>query len=409
MKRFLALLLSAILLLTGCSATSGTEDLMAGVPERVICLAEVPEGGDAAAEFSLRLFGACLEPGKNALLSPISVLSALAMTANGAEGETLAQMEQVLGLPLEALNPYLYSILDAQGENLKLANSIWFKDDPGLAVAPDFLETNANYYQASLCKTPMDASTLEAVNTWVKEKTDGTIPRILDQIDPELTMLYLINALAFDADWEEEYLAHQVHENTFTTAAGEERTLDFLYSTEYSYLEDENATGFIKYYDGRDYAFVALLPEEGCTPEEYAASLTGARLRALLASPREQKVHTALPKFDTEFSADIGPVLAGLGMPNAFDPELADFSRMGKCEIGKLYISRVLHKTFLSVTETGTRAGAATVVEMRAEGAAAPEEYKEVILDRPFLYLLIDCRENIPLFLGVLQDPIPGK
>ncbi len=405
MKKLTAILLLLVLLLTACSAApAGTANLMSDVPARVICLAEVPAGGDAAAEFSLRLFETSLEPGKNTLLSPISVLTALAMTANGADGETLAQMEAALGMPLADLNPYLYHFLDSCPQNLKLANSIWFKDSPSLTVEQDFLETNADYYQAELYKTPMDDTTLEAVNNWVNEKTDGTIPRILEQIDPEYTMLYLINALAFEAAWEEEYLAHQVWDGTFTAASGEAQTVEFLSSTESCYLEDEGATGFIKYYGDRDYAFVALLPKEGVSIEDYAASLTGAHLRDMLENPQEGKVYADLPKFDTEYSAELSPVLKTMGMTDAFDSKLSDFSRMGKSGLGNLYISQVLHKTFLSVTEKGTQAGAATVVEMRAEGAAVPEDYKEVTLNRPFLYLLIDCQENIPLFIGAMMD-----
>lgn len=402
MKQRIAIVLILALTLTACSAASGSVDLMADVPERVICLAEQPEGGEAAADFALGLFRACLEEGENTLVSPLSVLSALTMTANGAEGETRTQMETVFGTTLEQLNPYLYNCLDSQSGELKLANSLWFLDSPGLTVEKDFLETNANYYRAEIYKTPMDGGTLKDINGWVSEKTDGRIPEILETLSPD-TVMVLLNALAFEAEWEQVYEEHQVREGTFTTEDGQTRTVEMMSSEEFAYLEDENATGFLKYYNGRRYAFAALLPNEGVSVSEYVSSLTGAGLQELLGNPRDIPTYVKLPKFETEYSADLSEILGGMGMTDAFDPGLADFSRMGSAE-ENIYISQVLHRTFLSVAEQGTQAGAATAVVM-ASGATRIEEYREVTLDRPFVYLLIDCEENLPFFIGALMEP----
>lgn len=406
MKKLTALTLILTLLLCGCTAApAGAENLMEQVPARVICLAETPDCSAEATDFAVRLFQRSLKEGENTLISPLSVLSALAMTANGANGETLSQMEAALGMATGELNPYLYSFLDGQSESLRLANSIWFKDTPSLEVCPEFLETNADFYRADIFTTPIDHTTLEAVNTWVHEKTDGTIPKMLDKVDP-LTVMYLINALAFEGQWETVYKETQIREGTFTAADGTQQTVEFMFSEEATYLKDKNATGFLKYYEGRDYAFVALLPEEGVSVTEYVSSLTGKRLRSLLENPENVPVQVKLPKFETEYDLDMTGILTSMGMTDALDLELADFSRLGSSEDGNIFISKVLHKTYISVAEQGTKAGAATAVEM-ALGAAPVKDYREVSLDRPFVYMLIDCEENLPFFIGTVMDLKP--
>lgn len=174
-----------------------------------------------------------------------------------------------------------------------------------------------------------------------------------------------------------------------------------MHSQEHQYLESEHATGFLKYYHNADYAFAALLPEEGMTVSEYADTLTGETLLELLRQPQDVPVNVSLPKFETECSTELSDVLKSMGMTDAFDSSAADFSGMGSSKDGPLYISKVLHKTFLTLDEQGTKAGAATAVEMESGSSAGDsQDPKEVILDRPFLYLIIDCTANLPLFIG---------
>lgn len=402
MKKMTAVLLIFALLLTACgNAPAKAKNLMDDVPTRIVCLAEQPDRSTEAADFALKLFRESLDGERNTLVSPLSVLLALGMTVNGADGETLAQMEHTLGSDVENLNYYLYSLMDGQGDQLKLANAIWFRDHD-LTVKDTFLETNANYYQADLFQTPMDAAAADTINAWVEEHTDGLIPGIIDELDPD-TVMCLVNALAFDAKWEEIYLEHQVGESTFNAANGLPRTVEYMNSQEYAYLEDENATGFVKYYEGRNYAFAALLPNEGVSIEDYVNSLTGASLRDLLAIPQQITTYATMPKFETEYDAELSKVLKAMGMTDAFDADGADFSRMATAEYN-IYISQVLHKTYISVAEEGTRAGAATAVVM-VDGAAMIEDYRTVTLNRPFVYMIFDCRENVPLFIGTLMDP----
>ena len=402
MKRRTAMLLVLALLLTACGNIQATaKNLMGDVPARIVCLAEQPDRSTEAADFALKLFQESLDGERNTLVSPLSVLLALGMTANGADGETLAQMEHTLGSDVENLNYYLYSLMDGQSDQLKLANAIWFRDH-GLTVKDTFLETNTNYYQADLFQAPMNAATAGEINAWVEEHTDRMIPGIIDELDPD-TVMCLVNALAFDAKWEEIYLEHQVDESTFNAANGLPRTVEYMNSQEYAYLEDENATGFVKYYEGRNYAFAALLPNEGVSIEDYVNSLTGASLRDLLAIPQQITTYATMPKFETEYDAELSEVLKAMGMTDAFDADGADFSRMATAEYN-IYISQVLHKTEISVAEEGTRAAAVTAV-IAAYGAAPIEDYRTVTLNRPFVYMIFDCQENVPLFLGTLLDP----
>ena len=415
MKTRISLVIISLLLicamavnLTGCTMEVQAKDLMDGItPNQVNALDDLGSQNADVTDFAIRLFKASEENGKNTLISPLSVLCALAMTANGAEEETLAQMEEVLGMTTEELNLYLYSYMQnlPQGEKYKLslANSIWFTEDERFTVNQDFLQTNANYYGADIYKAPFDKQTLKDINNWVKQNTDEMIPEILDQIPAEAIM-YLVNALAFEAEWSEIYEKHQVKDGEFTKEDGTKQDVKFMYGSEGTYLEDEKATGFMKRYKGGKYAFVAMLPNEGVSVSKYIASLDGESLNALLANPQYATVHTSIPKFETEYKVEMSEILKSMGMTEAFDMYNADFEGLGTSTGGNIYISRVLHKTFISVGEKGTKAGAATIVEMKDGAAAEPTEPKEVYLDRPFVYMLVDCENNIPFFIGTMMD-----
>ena len=415
MKTRISLVIISLLLvcamavnLTGCTVKVQAKDLMEGItPNQVNALGDLSSQNADVTDFAIRLFKASEERGKNTLISPLSVLCALAMTANGAEEETLAQMEEVLGMTTEELNLYLYSYMQnlPQGEKYKLslANSIWFTEDERFTVNQDFLQTNADYYGADIYKAPFDDQTCKDINNWVKQNTDEMIPEILDEI-PADAIMYLVNALAFEAEWSEIYEKQQVRDGKFTKEDGTKQDVELMYGVEGTYLEDENATGFKKYYKGGKYAFVAMLPNEGVSISDYVASLNGESLNTLLNNTQHTTVHTAIPKFETEYNVEMSAILKDMGMTKAFDIYNADFEGLGTSTAGNIFINRVLHKTFISVGEKGTKAGAATVVEMADGAAAEPQEPKEVYLDRPFVYMLIDCENNIPFFIGTMMD-----
>ena len=419
MKRLFALAL-VLALLAGCAGgdlaekepapepdQSGNRDLMQGVaahaPETDGALTE--QGAATLTDFGVRLLQGCLEEGGNALVSPLSVMEALGMTANGAAGDTLAQMEQVLGFAAGELNDALYiytqGLPDGEGGSVRLANGIWLREG---AVEPEeaFLQDNADYYGAGVFAVPFDGSTAADINAFVAANTKGRIDRIVDEI-PAGAMLYLVNALSFDGTWEDIYREDQVDDGIFVTESREERPVQMMYSTEFAYLEDEQAKGFVKYYEGRDYAFAALLPEEGLSLAEYVSGLTGERLSRVLGAVRaDVPVFAAIPKFTAEYAGELSQALTDMGMGDLFDPSKADLSAMGTCSAGPLYVSQVLHKTYLAVDEQGTQAGAATAVEVEA-GAAM--QYETITLDRPFVYMILDAKTNVPIFIGAMTDP----
>ena len=393
---------------TSCAMKVNAANLMEGIQAEDLGTPDPLTNAQAAkaTDFAIRLFKACNETGKNTLVSPLSVMIALSMTANGAKGQTKTQMETVLGMSTDELNNYFRSYMDAlpTSDKIKfnLANSIWFTADERFTVNKSFLQTNANYYGADAYKKPFDDTTLKEINDWVSKKTDGMIKNVLDKI-PADAVMYLINALAFEAEWEEIYSEELVYKSEFTLADGTKQIVDFMHSREYKYLEDEKATGFIKNYKGR-YAFVALLPNEGVTVDEYISYLDAQKINELLSNPTITNVSASMPKFETEYDTEMSEVLKAMGMPVAFDSSKADFSDLGQSTVGNIFIGRVIHKTYISVAEKGTRAGAATVVEMKDESIGEPVQAKRVYLDRPFVYMLIDNETNVPFFIGTLNN-----
>ena len=415
-KMFLAIL-SLILIcsmavnLTGCATKVQAADLMEGVQANTVT---GKAADDAFAQSQMRLavelFQSSVLESKdeNVLISPLSIQLALAMTANGAEGNTKAEMEALLGgeISLEDLNEYLYSYVNnlpsAEKYKLQIANSIWFRDDEGrLQVEKGFLQKNADYYGAQAYKAVFDDQTLKDINNWVKDHTDGMIDSILDQIDEDAVM-YLINALVFDAEWQHVYDKSDVYKGKFTNIGGTEKQVDMMHSEETVYLQDENAIGFMKPYSGSKYNFAVLLPNEGVDIYEYIAGLTGESLMETLSTPQLGMVMATLPKFSYEYELTMNDVLKELGMPSAFIGDTADFSKMAHSSRGNIYIGDVLHKTFISVDELGTKAGAVTKVQMNDE--SAPMSEWVVTLNRPFVYMIIDNETNLPVFIGTVMD-----
>ncbi len=416
MRKFI-LLLTMFSTLTSCGPAPyvGSANLMTSITGNPIVPVKLDkvegEGGEAEkiVDFSLDIFKEIYKD-ENVLISPLSIITALAMTANGAEKETLAQMEQVFGTSTGDLNEYLYAYRSylPTGDKYKmsLANSIWFKDDENLTVEKNFLQTNKDYYDSDVYKALFDDSTRNDINAWVNEKTNGLIDKLLDKSIPKDAVMYLVNALAFDAQWEDIYEDIAVREGKFTAASGAKRDVDFMHSTEYSYIELPGGVGFSKPYADSKYYFTALLPDEGVEMGELLGALDGETLVGTLKEQTDDEVHASMPKFEFEYDHELSEVLEGLGMVDAFDAKLADFTSLGRYTDANIFINRVIHKTKIRVDEKGTEAGAVTAVEM-FRVTSMPVKHKVVNLDRPFFFMIVDGEFGLPIFMGVLNDVGP--
>jgi serpin B len=307
-------------------------------------------------------------------------------------------------ISLQDLNEYLYSYVNelpsTETSKLDIANSIWFRNDESLQVEDDFLRLNATYFMAQIFSAAFNEQTVTEINEWIDTSTDGMINNVIDDITDEV--MFLINAVAFDAEWQKPYNEWTISDGTFTDESGNGHNVEFMFSGEWGFLDDGMATGFIKPYADNSYSFVALLPNEGISIDEYVHSLSGEGFLHTLESRQQISVDTYMPKFEFEYEISLVDALISLGMIDAFDARNADFSKIATSSFGNLFVSDVLHKTFISVDELGTRAGAVTVVEIAPESALL-DEPKVVRLDRPFVFAIVDNSANLPIFIGTVM------
>lgn len=435
-----------------------TENLMDGLTRSA---QRVKQADDAFRESQydltvslLKEIGKKEEPGNNVMISPFSFSQALSMAANGAKGNTQDELTKLLGgdLSMDDLNQYYsgYAANLPQNEKAKLdiANAIWFIDDDNkIKVPQNYLQTTKDYFDSDVFRSPFNQQTTDDINGWVKEKTNGMIPEIIESLDPSSVMM-LVNALYFDAEWKTPYEDYQVQERWFYLCEGadydaayeeigpypsdanpfaggwqyevpfgtdvaelrgsetaepdNERVVraKLMSSQESIYLENDSMTGFMRPYAGEGYSFVGLLPKENSSVQECIANMTGESLKELFANKESCAVTAAIPKFSSDYSVDLIPVMAALGVKDAFDPSAADFT--GLNEIPPTWINKVLQKTRIEVDEKGTRAAAATGIGL---GGGGMFQTKDVILDHPFIYMIVDNKTELPLFIGYVMKP----
>ncbi len=429
-KRFLIGMTAAAMALTACGniaeqTTSGktkksdapvkvsAKILEADAPASQVAPAASEQFTKGAADFSAEFFKQVMagnSSGRNVLVSPESVLMCMGMAANGAEGETLDELTRTLcGSDLDTLNSGAKAWSDAQNDpdltelfKISSANSAWIKDMEGFNVKQDYINTVSGVYGAEIALAPFDSSTVSDINSWCSQKTDGMIPKLLNDL-PDSAKMVLINAICFEAEWAEQYEEYQCTDGKFSAADGSVRDVTMLSSTEDTYVQDDKATGFVKYYNG-GYAFMAVLPNEGVSVSDYAASMTGDTLTSLFDNrSNDYDVFAKLPEFKYDWDDDIKGTLEGMGINHAFDSENAQFS--GMTDDTELYIDKVIHKTHIELDRNGTKAAAATAALM-TDGAiiAEEKESREVILDRPFIYTIIDTQSGLPVFIGCVND-----
>lgn len=356
-------------------------------------------GGDLLSAMAVQ------DPGVNLLLSPLSLSMAFSMTAAGAKGETLDEMLSALrfdGMDLATVvkqNRFAFENLYRDQADLKvlLANSLWCLDD--YPFHQEFLDGCAKDFFASVRAVRRDdgADPLSLINAWASDRTSGLVPQVLDRIEPNVVLI-LVNALYFKGEWTNPFGTEETKVGTFTKRDGAAVTSDFLWKREDLRIRetDDSLSVALPYKGGM--AMVVTLPK-GTTAFD-------ASQQALLSDALDWKDWTAqdlevgLPKFSFDAALDLPAYMEGLGMKKAFVMGAADFSGMSPLALqDDMYIAAAVQKSFISVSEKGTEAGAATAVSMGVKSMP-----RKVAFDSPFWFAIVD-EQGVPLFVGTVEDP----
>ena len=388
-------------------------------------LGELVRGNNA---FALDLYRALSDGDGNLFYSPFSISQALAMTSAGARGETLRQMESTLHhrLPQSSLHP-AFNALDRtlasrgrapggtandKGEagqyfRLNVANAIWGQE--GYQFLPEFLDVLAANYGAGMMAVDFVGAPDDSrvrINDWVTEETEGKIKDLLPPGTIERsTRLVITNAIYFNASWLWQFNPRDTEVRPFHLAGGRTVAVPMMTETTkefYGYARGDGYQVVDVPYSWGETSMTVLLPDEGKLGE-FEDSLDSELFDRIIDDIEIDYVTLTMPLFEFESEFSLGDTLAGTGMPDAFDDRSADFS--GMTGSSDLWISRVVHKAFVSVDEEGTEASAATAVAMAASGPV--KEPIPVTVDRPFIFLIRDTGTGTILFLGRVSNPNP--
>ena len=351
--------------------------------------------------------------GKNTFISPASVMLALAMTYNGADGKTreaMAEAMELQGMSVDEVNRAFADLKSALASTdpkikLNIANSLWARR--GLALKPAFVKRSQDYFEAEVTTLNFDdPSASGRINSWVSKNTEGKIDKIVDQIDGDI-VLFLINAIYFKGQWQFEFKKANTKPDDFKLAGGELKKVQMM-SQAGSYL----------YYKGKDFQSVALpygqgsvsmyvfLPDENAGLDQFERNLTAENWNSWMNSFGMRPGDVMLPRFKVEWEAKLNDTLQAMGMAEAFDPSRANFSQMADVNAGnRLYISEVKHKTWGEVNEEGTEAAAATAVGVALTSVQEPPQRFVMKVDRPFFFAIRDNRTGALLFMGSIPNP----
>lgn len=358
-------------------------------------------------DFGFQMLRKIKETDQNSLISPLSISLALAMTVNGADGDTKEAMldaMQLIGISLDEVNQSYQAITNMMKYTdpkvqLSIANSLWGREDK--SFNDEFVAKAMDFYEAKLTLLDFQAPTAsKTINNWVKEKTEGKIEGIVeDEIDRD-TVLFLINAIYFHSDWKNQFDKNRTIEKDFFPSNGKQQKVKMMVNDgDYQYFENEIVEGIrLPYGEGRMVMDV-FLPREGMN--QFLEELTINEWENMLTSFEMKNGYFELPRFTFEYEESIKNVLKALGMEIAFDEQKANFGKIAPIP-PNLYISDVLHKTFIEVNEEGTEAAAVTSVEIKEESAPMFDFHMEV--NRPFLFIIQDLETGIILFIGVTEE-----
>jgi len=357
-------------------------------------------------EFAFDLFKKTIETSgeTNVFVSPLSVSIALGMTWNGAKGQTKTEMETALkmtGLSATDINDY-YKIMQSTlpaidpTTKLSLANSIWYRT--GFQVKTDFLQINTNYFNAEVREIDFaQAWAKDTINNWCARKTNNLIPTVLDEI-PDNAVMYLINAVYFKGIWRKQFDSKKTFETDFTNEAKQSVKVNMMYQKDtFNYTQDDNVQYLDMPYGNKAFSMTVILPNEGKTTTDVLNSLTVDSWKNTLQSMKEQEIDVYMPRFKTKNKFLLNDELKNMGMKLAFE-DLADFTNIADDD---LLISKVIHDTYVEVTEKGTEAAAVTVVEIITTSMPLNPVFR---VNKPFIYIIREKSTGVILFIGKMGN-----
>ena len=355
--------------------------------------------------FGIKLFKGLndAKPDSNLFISPLSVSMALGMALNGATDSTYDVMKSTLelqGLTEDEINQAYKDLIELlvnldEKVVMNIANSIWIEDD--FPVLQSFIDVNKTYFDAEVESFDIaDPNAVDIINGWVEEKTNGKIKDIIDQIPPNIA-LYLINAIYFNGTWTYEFDKDNTKDEPFYNYDNSTSTIPMMSmnATLPVLFTDSISIVDIPYGDSL-FSMTVILPNSEYDINKLAESITNDTWNEWLSQLTNQELDLYLPKFKLEWDDNLKDVLTELGMGIAFDNNRADFARINS-QI-PLWISRVLHKTFIEVTEEGTEAAAATVVEMEFKSPGLTTQIIRV--NHPFIFAIRERHSRTILFIG---------
>ena len=404
----IVIILSVIVLASGCVTAPQSERTAPNTSNDVLSPMRAPEVqgiADASNLFAFQLYRR-LGPG-NIFFSPFSIFTALAMAYEGAAGKTAEEMEGTLHLPANASlrrEAFRTVLLDAEnptGLNLKIANALWIQRD--FPVKKSYLDVIERYYLGYVREVDFKQNPREAekeINRWVEECTNGRIRNLVNGLS-RLTRLVITNAVYFKANWSLRFNPNDTHNGTFKLPSGKTVLVPMMHRKgRFGYYETDDLQVLEMPYEGSSFSMLIILPKKADGLEAVEKELTPQFIGELMDSITPQKVDVTVPKFRFEASYSLKEPLMEMGMDEAFT-DRADFSGISE---KPLAISKVVHKAFISVAENGTEAAAATAVVV-TEVAVEEGKYKVFRADHPFIFMIINRKSGLILFMGRLVDP----
>jgi serine protease inhibitor len=383
---------------TSLAATAGTGD------------------GNTVESFGIKLFQQLAKERakENLLISPLSISIALSMTYNGAAGTTKSTMAKVLGYGSsteEQINLQNQTMMDSLRKPggttvLEIANALFGRKD--MTFKQPFLNLSKKYYDAGIESLDFrDPETVTKINNWVSEKTHAKIPTILESI-PADAILYLINAIYFKGLWEHQFDKAQTQPGDFHTAGGIIKSVPMMnmFRKDFRYAETPAFQAVNLPYNDKRLSLFVFLPAKDQSLAAFENEFTEENWKNWMSKFSKHEGSVQMPRFKVADSLKLKETLENAGMKIAFDQNAADFSNMADVAPQRIFISQVLHKTFMEVNEEGTEAAAVTAVEMGVTSARMDEPTPfNFVADRPYVVVLHDKQTNKILFIGHIVDP----